>query len=143
VIDILVFIFVSFTIMFLIFKNIKLKIKYTKLITTMLTVGLDNAVLKEKLAESLDFKSATKDLRNQESEAFNNFISQSRDWAYEYIEKTQEELHIFISEVGPYIDNFDKYMDETYLPDTESMRKISNAFHKIKVLLPADYGKIE
>lgn len=142
-IDALIFIFVSFLIMFLFFQNIRLKIKYTKIITTMLALGLDNSVLKEKLAESMLFRSAAKDLHEQESDAFNKFISQSRDWAYEYIEKTQEELHVFISEVEPYIDNFDQYRDETYLPDTESMRKISDAFHKLKLLLPSDYGKIE
>ena len=43
------------------------------------------------------------------NEDFLKFISDSRDWAYTYIETTQEKINSFINDVGPIIDYLEYY----------------------------------
>ena len=78
------------------------------------------------------------------SEAFLKFVSDSRDWAYQYIDEVQEGINKFIVDVEPEIAYFDEYgiVGSAY-PHYYSMKKISSAYKELKGLLPEDYGKIE
>jgi alpha-L-fucosidase len=78
------------------------------------------------------------------NEDFLKFISDSRDWAYSYIEEVQESLNNFINDIEPEIAYFDEYglVGEAY-PHYHSMKKISQAYKELKKLLPEDYGKID
>lgn len=49
-------------------------------------------------------KGTNKTDKDQANEDFLKFISDSRDWAYQYIEEVQAGLKTFIDEVGPQID---------------------------------------
>lgn len=111
-------------------KNIKLKLQIIDLIQR-------NEVLKASL-DSRESKDVEK------TEGFLNFVTQSRDWAFEYIEEVQNELKTFIDEVKPEIDYFDEYgvIGSAY-PHYYSMKKISQAYKKIESLLPEDYDKTE
>jgi len=73
-------------------------------------------------------------------ENFIKFLSDSRDWAFEYIESVQSGLTDFNKEVGPLIEYFDKYGDvlSNQRPDYESMKKISKAYKELKKLLPEE-----
>jgi hypothetical protein len=78
------------------------------------------------------------------SEAFLKFISDSRDWAYEYIEGVQESLDSFINDVEPEILRFDKYGDiMSAEPNYNSMKKISVSYKKLRKIMPEKYGKID
>jgi len=78
------------------------------------------------------------------NEAFLKFISDSRDWAYTYIDEVQEGLNSFINEIEPEIAYFDEYgIVGTSYPHYHSMKKISGAYKELKKLLPEDYGKID
>ncbi len=78
------------------------------------------------------------------NEDFLKFISDSRDWAYSYIEDVQSSLNKFISDVEPEISYFDEFgiIGSAY-PHYESMKKISEAYKELKKLMPDDYGKID
>lgn len=71
-------------------------------------------------------------------ENFIKFLSESRDWAFEYIENVQSTLSEFSNNVGPLIDHFDKYGDvlSTQRPDYDAMKKISKAYKELIKLLP-------
>jgi hypothetical protein len=58
-------------------------------------------------------------------ENFIKFLSDSRDWAYEYIEDVQESISSFVSEVEPEIAYFDEYglVGDAY-PHYHSMKKM-------------------
>jgi hypothetical protein len=72
-------------------------------------------------------------------ENFIKFISDSRDWAYEYIEEVQTGLKHFINETAPEIQYFRDYSDTMALaPNYYSMKKISEEYDKLKELLPSD-----
>ena len=72
-------------------------------------------------------------------ENFIKFISDSRDWAYEYIEEVQAGLKHFIDETAPEINYFRDYSDTMALaPNYYSMKKISEEYEKLKALLPIE-----
>jgi hypothetical protein len=72
-------------------------------------------------------------------ENFIKFLSDSRDWAYEYIEEVQTGLKHFIDETAPEINYFRDYSDTMALaPNYYSMKKISEEYEKLKTLLPIE-----
>lgn len=103
------------------------------------------------VAQTLEFFMLQKEQNEQlktDKEKFNEdflkFISDSRDWAYTYIEDVQASLDRFITEIEPEILFFDQYGDlMSAQPNYNSMKKISGAYKELKKLLPEDYGKID
>ena len=90
-------------------------------------------------------KGPKKTEKDQANEDFLKFISDSRDWAYQYIEEVQSGLKSFIDEVEPQIDYYDHYgaaVDGMVAPHDFALKKISSEFKKLKSLLPEDYDKI-
>lgn len=91
-------------------------------------------------------KEPNKTDKDQASEDFLKFISDSRDWAYQYIEEVQSGLKSFIDEVGPQIDYYDHYgaaVDGMVAPHDFALKKISSEFKELKKLLPEDYDGIK
>jgi hypothetical protein len=125
----------------LLVKHVKLNIKVTGLTLDLLRVHLDKTIISEKLSE-LTIENDNK--KDPTSEAFLKFVSDSRDWAYQYIDEVQESLNKFISDIEPEIAYFDEYglVGDAY-PHYHSMKKISAAYKDLKKLLPEGYGKID
>lgn len=103
------------------------------------------------LAETLNLlmlqSSQQEDLVSDKAKAnedFLKFISDSREWAYTYIDEVQSSLNKFITDIEPEIKYFDEFgiVGSAY-PHYHSMKKISEAYKELKKLLPEDYGKID
>lgn len=97
-------------------------------------------VLAISLVKVQDMFNSTKQEESQSEvhkENFIKFLSDSRDWAYSYIEDVQNSLTKFVNEVEPEIAYFDEYglVGDAY-PHYHSMKKISQAYKDLKVLLP-------
>jgi hypothetical protein len=108
-----------------------------------------NKVIIAKTLEALLLQQLTrapsKTEQDQSDEAFLKFVSDSRDWAYQYIEEVQAGLKLFIDEVAPQIDYYNKYgsaVDGMIAPHDFALKKISSEFEKLKALLPEDYDRI-
>lgn len=73
-------------------------------------------------------------------ESFLKFVSDSREWAYSYIEEVQKALTSFKNEVDPLISYFDQYGDviSNQRPDYDSMKKISAAYKELILVLPEE-----
>ena len=103
------------------------------------------------VANMLDFlmiqeaqKEETKTEKEQSNEDFLKFISDSRDWAYTYIDEVQASLNKFISDIEPEISYFKEYGDVgSMAPNYYSMKKITESYEELKKLLPEDYGKLD
>ena len=96
------------------------------------------------LQKELDHKENKTD-KEKANEDFLKFVSDSRDWAYQYIEEVQSGLKSFIDEVGPQIDYYDRYgaaVDGMMAPHDFALKKISLEFKKLKNLLPEDHDKL-
>jgi hypothetical protein len=73
-------------------------------------------------------------------ENFIKFLSDSRDWAFAYIEDVQQALDKFITDVEPEIVYFEKYgaILSEQRPDYISLKKISEAFKELKSVMPVE-----
>jgi hypothetical protein len=70
-------------------------------------------------------------------ENFIKFLSDSRDWAFEYIEDVQKSLTQFVKEVDPninYFIEFSSLQEGNFLDD--NIKKISVAYLDLKKFLP-------
>ena len=137
------FSFVIFMILFfvLVFQNFQTNLKLSLLSKEVIKLNIDNFILSEELS-----KIANTPLQETDStsEAFLKFISDSRDWAYQYIDDVQESLDKFITDIEPEIAYFDEYgVAGSAYPHYHSMKKISGAYKELKKLLPEDYDRIE
>jgi len=91
--------------------------------------------------ENLSSLKNNNDLDNDvHKESFIKFLSDSRDWAYTYIEDIQEGLTNFVNDVEPEISHFDEYGEALSMsrPDYDSMKNISRAYKELKKLLPIE-----
>ena len=72
-------------------------------------------------------------------ENFIKFLSDSRDWAFDYIEEVEKGLQDFIKSVEPSINHVDKFGIITEgSPNYKDMKVISDNFKKLKSLLPEE-----
>lgn len=97
-----------------------------------------NATMQEAFEASLQSPISKED-QDIHKENFIKFLSDSRDWAFEYIEDVQKQLETFINEIEPEIEYFNEYgiVGDAY-PHYYSMKKISAAYKDLKKLLPEE-----
>ena len=92
--------------------------------------------------EYVDLTKSTKTKEDSDEsihkENFIKFLSDSRDWAFSYIESVQKGLTKFVNDVDADVSHFDKYGDVVSMsrPDYPSMKNISKAYKELKTLLP-------
>lgn len=97
-----------------------------------------NATMREAFEASLQ-SPVSKEDQDIHKENFIKFLSDSRDWAFEYIEDVQKQLENFVRDIEPEIMYFDEYgvVGDAY-PHYHSMKKISSAYKDLKKLLPEE-----
>jgi hypothetical protein len=108
----------------------KIRVQYQKLFIDMM--------LLEKLINDIE-ESKIKTDESVHKENFIKFLSDSRDWAYQYIEDVQAGLTAFIDQTEPEINYFKEYGDVMGMaPNYYSMKKIAEEYGKLKALLPKE-----
>lgn len=97
-----------------------------------------NSTIQEAFEAGLQ-SPVSKEDQDIHKENFIKFLSDSRDWAFEYIEDVQKQLETFIRDIEPEIMYFDEYgiVGDAY-PHYHSMKKISAAYKDLKKLLPEE-----
>jgi len=103
--------------------------------------GLRLAIKLNELREFVLVQEAKMDANlDPVKEDFLKFVSDSREWAFEYIEEVQLALIDFKSKVAPEIEHFDKFGNTLSIqrPDYESMKKISKAYKELIIVLPEE-----
>jgi hypothetical protein len=100
------------------------------------------STIKQALA-NLVFNSEIPDQKeiDTDKENFIKFLSDSREWAFGYIEEVQSGLKKFIDEVQPQIDYYNKYgivIEGMAPPHDFALKKISKEIEELKKLLPED-----
>jgi hypothetical protein len=125
----------------LIFKNVQLRIKLSSTTLDLIKAHLEKTIIADKLS---DISTNYEKNKDSSAEAFLKFVSDSRDWAYQYIDDVQEALNKFVTDIEPEIAYFDEYGEVgSAYPHYHSMKKISGAYKELKKLLPEDYDRIE
>lgn len=131
--SVLVGIFVFLTLLFLSLYFLQVKKNKAILANTIQLLIMQQSINEENKTD-----------KEKSNEDFLKFVSDSRDWAYQYIDDVQASLNKFISDIEPEIAYFDEYgvVGDAY-PHYHSMKKISGAYKELKKLLPEDYDRIE
>ena len=134
--------FVIFIVIFfiLVFDNLRLRLVHRSNTIQLLEIATERNIIAAKLLESTE-QSLEPSL--EASEGFLKFISDSREWAFDYIENVQVGINKFISDAGPSIEYWEKYGSVMDTPLDIGMQKISISYKDLKSLLPEDYGKID
>jgi hypothetical protein len=130
----IIFSIVSVAFFSLMLNNITLRFANMKLNEELLKSFINyNIVLEKKVSQEAE--------KIEESDGFLKFVSDSRDWAYAYIESVQEEISSFITIVGPDIEYLESYKPP--IISEEATDRLVVGYKKIKALIPEDYGKID
>lgn len=97
---------------------------------------IDNAALTKIIDDGLN---NYKDDQEVHKENFIKFLSESRDWAFTYIEEVQSGLEEFINDIEPEIKYFKEYGDVVSMhPNYYSLKKITEAYDKLAKLMPKE-----
>lgn len=94
-----------------------------------------NSELKEAIAQEIG-NNIFNDKEGKES--FVKFLSDSREWAFDYIEEVQQGLNNFVNAVDKDITHFDNYGEAIYTPHADALKNISVAYKDLKKLLPEE-----
>lgn len=131
--SVLVGVFVFLTLLFLSLYFLQVKKNKAILANTIQLLIMQQSINEENKTD-----------KEKSNEDFLKFVSDSRDWAYQYIDDVQASLNKFINDIEPEIAYFDEYglVGDAY-PHYHSMKKISGAYKELKKLLPEDYDRIE
>jgi uncharacterized coiled-coil DUF342 family protein len=85
--------------------------------------------------ESLRNSTTNQDIHTQN---FIKFLSDSRDWAFEYIESVQNGIKKFMNEVEPQIKNYNKFREKAPTLNEFTIKKISKEIEELKKFLPEE-----
>ena len=97
---------------------------------------VDNIALSNFIDSKLEIDKSDQEVHK---ENFLKFLSDSRDWAFEYIEDVQSGLTKFVDDIKPEIEYFREYGDIVSMsPNYYSMKKITEAYDELVKLLPKD-----
>ena len=110
--------------------------KKKKLLSIIVQLEIDKQILSEKLSEALVLKESQSDV--EQTEGFLKFISESRDWAFKYIEDVQAAIKQFKEKAGPEIEYVNKYGQLVGISQLPVFVKISEAYKELLTVMPDD-----
>jgi len=120
----------------LLINNLAIRSKNRRLSTDIIQIALDKSIISKKLKEELDKKDSES---IEKSEGFLKFISQSRDWAFDYIEQVQTALLEFKNKIEPeilYAKTYGTVSGQS--PHTIIIDRISDAYDDLVKVMPED-----
>ena len=133
--DILIVVLSLLSILFAISYAVTFK-KLSKIIDSSAKLVVDNIALSNFIDSKLEIDKSDQEVHK---ENFLKFLSDSRDWAFEYIEDVQSGLTKFVDDIKPEIEYFKEYGDIVSMnPNYYSMKKIAEAYDELIKLLPKD-----
>jgi hypothetical protein len=132
----IVFVILSLIFFKLIVDNARLRIRQRELFKKSLQLVADKELLLQKIESKQD------EVDIEKTDGFLKFVTQSREWAFDYINTVQSGIHKFKTEAGPAIQYFDTYGDAMWTPLSDGMVKISAAYKELSTLIPDDYQKL-
>ena len=131
--NILLFCVSTLCVLFIITYSLSIR-KLSKMTQECAKLFIDNMALQEFIkANNVEFKNDS----DIHKENFIKFLSDSRDWAFAYIEEVQIGLAKFVNDVEPEINYFKEYGDlNSMKPNYYSLKKITDAYEELTKLLP-------
>ena len=134
--SILLIIFITLCI-FLFVIYLIIKNKFKKISNDFEKLFIENVVMQEYIDIMKSKQIISDELVDKEN--FIKFLSDSRDWAFKYIEDVQFGIKQFTDTVEPDFSYFDEYGEVgSAYPHYEAMVRINNAYKQLKTLMPKE-----
>ncbi len=123
-------------IIYLVYRFFKMKNNFKVLSDIYLQEMADRMLLQKKVEQLYqDIENA----KLEQTDGFLKFVSDSRDWAFQYIEEVQAALSEFDKTATPtleWADTYGQVLGEN--AHTEALSKISKAYKQLKSVLPKE-----
>jgi hypothetical protein len=116
------------------FRNIFLRRKAQEAITEKLQLLIRINILETEFSKTIQ---EIENMKLEKSDDFVKFLSDSRDWAFTYIEDVQEKISEFdkhIQEIAEWNRTYGSVVGDT--PHNSKIEEINLAYDKIRSLLP-------
>lgn len=137
--DLIALSILTLMIAFLLITNFKTRSSNKRLSISVLQLTLDKSSLLKHI-EKISEESQSNNI--EQTEGFIKFVSQSRDWAFDYIEEVQAGLISFSNKVDVDIKYILKYGTLIEHPLQESINRIAEAYTELEKLLPQDKDQV-
>jgi hypothetical protein len=114
-------------------------IKTLNKLITLLNLSSDLNIVYKFLSDNVE--NNIQQSEDTHKENFIKFLSDSREWAFGYIEEVQDGLKKFIEEVEPQLEYYNNYgvvLEGMITPHDKALKKISIEFEQLKKLLPEE-----
>ena len=131
--DIIVTSIIVYIVVSLLFYSIVLRIKLRKTEIELKQSKIEIDGLSKYIKDNLETESS---VEAQAKEDFLTFLSQSRTWAYEYIEEVQGAIENFKNTAGNVITYWEEYGDIISTPHDENIKRVISSYHELMKVLP-------
>jgi hypothetical protein len=124
----------TFLVAYLGFRNVLLRRKVNDAIAEQLQITINLNIIRSELSKALQ---EIENMKLEKSDDFVKFLSDSRDWAFTYIEDVQNEISEFdkkVQEIAEWNRTYGSVVGDT--PHTSKIEEINLAYDKIRGLLP-------
>ena len=123
-------------VIYLVYRFFKMRTLFKALSDLYMQELADKMLLQKKVEELYQ---DIENVKLQQTDGFLKFVSESRDWAFQYIEEVQAALSEFDKEVTPdlqWAKTFGMVSGDT--AHTNVLKRISEAYDKLKEVLPKE-----
>ena len=117
---------------YLIIDNVLTKIKNKNLFIAATQAELDRLAVYDQTQEILKREAE----RVESSDGFLRFVSDSREWAFSYIEEVQEAVNSFKSSIQEIVLSYE--IDKSNKISEEDLQKIIDAYNELIKILPKE-----
>lgn len=124
----------SITILLLLIQHVLLRLKNIFLSNDLFQKEVDHSNQMKFLLDKIN--SQDNNIEKEVQEGFVNFLNQSRDWAFEYIDLVQKTVKEFVGVADRKMNYAEKYHDID--PWQETLVQLIEPYKKLKALLPAE-----
>lgn len=119
----------------LIISNFRQRAKRKILAADLLQQTLDKMALLQHV-EKLTAEAQSKDI--EQTDGFLKFVSDSRDWAFQYIETVQEALEAFDKRISPTLEYYATFGTVVEGLHQDLTKEFSEAYEELKKVLPQE-----
>lgn len=126
-IELITFIVIAIIFSYMLFAYIYISIKNKKIFARLIQAEVDKKALLGKIEKLMSSKE-TKSL--EETEGFLKFLTQSRDWAFSYIEEVQEAIEEVRASWDPIVESDVPYLNE------KEIESVKASYNKLISSLP-------
>jgi GTP-binding protein EngB required for normal cell division len=120
------------------YASVSTKIKNRKMFARLLQAEMDKILVYAKFEELVKEKES-KNIEN--TDGFLKFISESRDWAFNYIEETQAAIKAFDEKIGPIVKHYKDSKESLSNNELELLSEIIQAYDTLMSSMPAEETK--